>query len=646
MSTKNQVKQKKGNEPIKLTEEENEIIEIGEITDLKKAKNSRKHKENTENSSSEATTPNKKRKNKKRNDAELIEIMDVELPDDQTISEKKKISAPAQRKKKGSKTIEIENVKKNEKSVKSVIKINGKDKSPFKKKKKIRVASITLEESDNDIEMQEITEIKSSSINKKITSKTPIKTLGYNNKEKCSFQKNKNKKSEKKTKKNEKQGKKEKEEIPQCQLSSEESENENMKGSNSKEKIQKNKKEKMKESNSNTGYFTSRKTSKKDVIKTSDENPKSKSIRKVDGKEKVNNLLGRKRKADNKKEKSKTPYKNTNKPRNLKEKSPTKTSAKIKAGKAKSITPNRKSKEKKDNYSNLFIPKMEDNIQNIKEKCSTPELAILNQLIIEYGLQKVIDTLCKPKLDVKNKLDSCLQGLKDSCTKDKLPFFLVKLVFSYFESKFDDKDKIKEIKRSTSTKRTTSLKNLDDIEKIEISTSKFPTSKEKNDFSLAQNIEENAPIAINEDEIEEIKENNEKIEKIEKKKNSKENNNNNEKKPPQVETKKVEKKVTSIGSHYNKTKDGEVFKYQVFNLDGKGNAIFKCYDENCCGTGIYNLESKKFSVNKNHNLKHEEHDYIINMEKDGDNAFKDLKNCDKFDAQVFKENGERTVKIY
>ena len=135
MSTKNQVKQKKGNEPIKLTEEENEIIEIGEITDLKKAKNSRKHKENTENSSSEATTPNKKRKNKKRNDAELIEIMDVELPDDQTISEKKKISAPAQRKKKGSKTIEIENVKENEKSAKSVIKINGKDKSPFKKKK-------------------------------------------------------------------------------------------------------------------------------------------------------------------------------------------------------------------------------------------------------------------------------------------------------------------------------------------------------------------------------------------------------------------------------------------------------------------------------------------------------------------------------
>ena len=48
----------------------------------------------------------------------------------------------------------------------------------------------------------------------------------------------------------------------------------------------------------------------------------------------------------------------------------------------------------------------------------------------------------------------------------------------------------------------------------------------------------------------------------------------------------------SIGFHYNKTNDGEIFKYQVSNLDGKGNAIFKCYDEKCNGMGIYELDSK------------------------------------------------------
>ena len=108
----------------------------------------------------------------------------------------------------------------------------------------------------------------------------------------------------------------------------------------------------------------------------------------------------------------------------------------------------------------------------------------------------------------------------------------------------------------------------------------------------------------------------------------------------------MKKKTTSIGSHYNKDEEGRIYKYQVANLDGKGNAIFKCYDDNCTGMGIYELESKKFSVTKKHSLKHGEHENIINYDKDGDNVFKEIIDKEKSDAQVFKENGERIVKYY
>ena len=62
--------------------------------------------------------------------------------------------------------------------------------------------------------------------------------------------------------------------------------------------------------------------------------------------------------------------------------------------------------------------------------------------------------------------------------------------------------------------------------------------------------------------------------------------------------------------------------------------------------GIYEIESRKFSVSKKHSLKHGEHEYIINYDKDGDNVFKELIDKEKSEAQVFKENGERIVKYY
>ena len=81
-------------------------------------------------------------------------------------------------------------------------------------------------------------------------------------------------------------------------------------------------------------------------------------------------------------------------------------------------------------------------------------------------------------------------------------------------------------------------------------------------------------------------------------------------------------------------------------MDGKGNVIFKCYDDKCYGMGIYGIKSMKFSVIKIHNLKNQEHDYIIDNNTDDNNIFKELNKDNKTHAQIFKENEERFIKFY
>ena len=668
MSTKNQQKQRHGKKA------DDEIIEIEDISNCRQTRLSQKRKELPENTSSEATTPNKKKKIRRKNeDTELIEIMDIESPELPMVPNKKKASSPVLRSKKSEVKISAnEKVKKKEKmSVKSVSKI-GKEKSPFhRKKKEVKVASITLEESDNDSDM-EITEIKGGSAKKKSTTKTFERKSTNKNKS------NVNTNNQNKNKKNEKKGKNEKKsDIVQYNLSDEESDNENKKGKAQKKQYQYQKKNRCSRTEKSSGYLTTRKLSKSALNTLEDKDKttiKSKSTIKVFRKEKelkdtLNDLLGKKRKLNSN---SKTPNKKTPKTTTVQEREKQKSqvqpkiqneakiSVQISTEKAKSPNCNKRAPQinNKSNSSDLSN-KMDIDGLNSNNRFSTPECAILNQLIIEYGFEKVLDSLCKPKLDQKNKLDSCLQGLKDSCTKDKLPFLLMKMFFSYFESKFDPNHTQKH-KRSTSVNSSTTLNILEDISKPHMPTSKSQLKENKIDNSKKEKIGNITPIEIDDEEIEEVKDKD--------KEKDKDINKNNERKPfaskslninnnvsatssnvksvSKQEVKRGEKKATSIGSHYNKTTDGEIFKYQVSNLDGKGNAVFKCYDENCTGVGIYEIESKKFTVTKKHSLKHAEHEYVINMEKEKDNIFQELKTTGKCDAQVFKENGERTVKMY
>lgn len=190
-------------------------------------------------------------------------------------------------------------------------------------------------------------------------------------------------------------------------------------------------------------------------------------------------------------------------------------------------------------------------------------------------------------------------------------------------------------------KKVNNKKN--DKPKSEIFPSKTSINEHRPLFSVIENAGGNTSSCT---ENKNIKEEIKKEKNIKRITNVEKGKNKTNKTPIKDDKKKGEKKTMSIGSHYNKTKDGKIYKYQVCRLDGKGNAIFKCYDDKCAGMGIYELESKKFLVTKEHNLNHSDHEYIINYDKDADNVFKDLIEMDKSDAQVFKENGERTVKIY
>ena len=643
MSSKMQAKKAKAVSVPKGTEDEDEIVEIEEIPSRKTSRKNPKKKDGTENSSSEATTPNKKNKkkqNKKEKNLELIEIMEADIPENDITQNSKKPSAPVPKRKKSINKA-VANDKEKPISIKSVNAFRTNGKSPFKKGKKYhkKIASITLDESENEneneSEIKVTTEVKISPIKRQSTSKTPKKKVSNKIKEFTNAQ-------EKKNKKNEKKNNKKNDEVIQCELSSE-SENEKKKEVNSRPNKKKNDKNQKIEKNHkispdnnyNSGYFSSRKASQKKKIINEIKEVKSRSTIKLSLKDdsmksKVDNLLGRKRKSDslNKKaDKSESNIGNQN----------LKNPSQIKAGKQKAKTPLKYNQKKNHKNNNITVIKMDIDEKDGEKTYYTPELAVLDQLITEYGFERVLESLCKSKLNQKKKLDSCLQGLKNSCSNDRLTFLLIKMLFSYFDEKFDVPNK----KRSISAIKHNNIKN-----EVELS-NKSKIIKNIYEYSVMDHYDDGNPIEVNEEKINELKD------KIKNKNNCVDNNNNNnskEDKNDKIDEKKGEKKsvkkMMSIGSHYNKADDGNVYKYQVASLDGKGNAIFKCYDDKCNGTGIYNLETRKFSVTKIHNLPHAEHDYIKSSDKDGDNVFKDIIDKEKNDAQVFKENGERIVKIY
>ena len=639
------IKSKKRNPKIKNIIDEGEIIEIGEFPEKKVQIKSQNKYEITEITSSESTTPNKKDTKKKKADHETHKIMDIEIPliEEEKFPKHKKGSALEQnsffvKKKSVDKLIRNNKKTKKERQLENLInRIITREKSPkVKKEKNKAIDLISLDESDNDIQaanIKEIEEVRIISDDKNKASKTKRRKKDNKIKDFSKNYKNKKKVKNDKDKKIEIN-----EDIIQCHLSSsEDDEEEIIKKNNSSIQIKTENNIMEMAMNSSDNSISANKNFLKDLKKNKEnivekgEDEKKPNIKRRDNlkevlREKMYNLLGKKRKNDTKKIKSKTPNKNLSNSQTLLIKIP----PKIPSEKKKSKTPTKNIQ--KDEAINI-ISKMNDKEKNSSKNDEVPELTILNQLIKEYGFEKVINTLCKSKLDQNTKLDSCLKGLKDSCSESQLYLILFNVFFYYFNSKMEE---IKSANKKAEYPKTSIIKKYFSDLRLK----NFSQKSQANEIKPVEaNINENDEIKkmqIEHEEVQQFQSNN-KNEKIKVKK---------EKNPLKEESKKVEKKTICIGSHYNKDEDGKIYKYQVSHLDGKGNAIFRCYDDNCNGTGIYELETKKFSVNKNHDLKHEEHDYILNYDKDGEEIIKELINNQKSNAQVFKENDERTYKIY
>lgn len=592
---------KKGTEP----------IEVEEPQVSKPQKTAKKQKENIENTSSESTSiTNKIKKKKKGKNPETVE-MDVEIPEAKTNTERKVIKR-GRRKKNENKEKQDDKTKKNEK-----LSISRKK----RRRKMASAASITLEESESDDEDIEI------------TSETKVSRRGHKGKKNefnLSLKNKKKSKNEKKEDKKEDKKKKEKENTQRKLTEDEGNKYEipvRLKGKNKNEK-----------KFPNSGFFSSSKISHKSRDESpKDELVKSKSMIKYNHslKDKSYNLLGRKRRSTVVNKKSATPDNKKEKPKNNKEKSKNQ-----KDPKKDTIKPVPKPKidEKSDSKSkknNSLIQEFEDG--NLKKKVNSPELTALNKLLKEYGLEKVLDTMCKPKFEERYKLDACLKSLRDSLSLEKLPILLIKVLFTYFGTKIEEIKQITSKRANSSSPKKTHVFNSfgkTDNEMSPKSFSKSPESNSKNDNSSKSSQKEVQSV--------EIDNNVEMTDVAEEKKAGKEKKNKSQDKNKSNNV--VEKKMC-IGSHYNRTKEGEIFKYEVSNLDGEGNAVFKCFDDKCKGMAIYEVESNKFSVIQPHNVKNSEHDYIVNFEKEGlDIIMKEFKESKYSDVQIFKKNGEKILK--
>ena len=717
MTTRNQVKTRYSRFHNKASNwGDDEVIELNEPT-VHKTKLSQRRKEVTETISSEATTPNKKNIKKRKDKSNEIEILDLS-----NLKGLKKTTTSVssfKNKRTNSKVVvrDQSNTKKqamNKSMGKSNVSNMRKNIGINVNKKEKKVASITLDESEKEENEDTEDEIQITSTenhpqkknnkknypNKKIISKTPVRT---HRRRKNVLTMPKKKKAVKRYAPPHKTNT-----VNQYDLSSSSSDEGGIEETQDLPRNISLKNNKKNNEKVNTGFFSSRKASQNQknqkIIELS--SPKAKSSVKI-VKEKVPSFLGKKRKNE-KNVKSRTPNKanirRNKSPIEIVNKIPIEINSspiKVRAGKS-SRTPVKNMSKKLNNIASVNT--------GIKEYV-TPELAVLNQLIVEFGFEKVLDSLCKAKLNTKNKLDSCIQGLRDSCSNEKLPLFLIKMMFNYFDAKYEEKDKDGEkeeeekivekiaisdkdkekdkekdskiknkkslsVLKSSSTENTNTINNevneVNEINEIpaEKTSNKSPIKsavKNKNNnintISNKINISEEpmviedlpgTSIHITEEEPIPVNVSSKKEKKIvpsvvpvsDKKKGEK--NEKVQKSPIKIQNEEVkkEKKNMSIGSHYNKGDDGCVYKYQVNRLDGQGNAIFKCYDDRCSSEGIYDLDSRLFTVTKKHSLKHQDHDYISSYEKNEDNVFKEMLTLNKNDAQVFKEGNERTVKIY
>ena len=342
-----------------------------------------------------------------------------------------------------------------------------------------------------------------------------------------------------------------------------------------------------------------------DCIKSNSDYQIGENFIEVNIKNRFNNILNKKREREEEEEKEKEKEKEKKEekqmpPKMISSNNYTKSRKKYKA----------KSVVKKTNIINH-----NNSAKNSKRiKYLNPELGMLYFLVEEYGIENVVDSIYKSEENPKNKLDSCLQGIKQTYGENKLIIMVIQSIIYYMKNNnlyymFPRKKAFSSKKNSKKIKDKFNLLNIKESNKKSFNPVEIDDNENHKKISevigYQKRIDEDNEFAFND---------------------------------------KIEKSI-SIESHYNRSKDGNIYKYQIGYLLGKL-VIFHCFDNKCDSTGIFDLETKHFKMQKKHNLEYSKHDYIINYDKNSDTIFKEMIEKNYSDGQIFREGKVMIVRFY
>ena len=328
-------------------------------------------------------------------------------------------------------------------------------------------------------------------------------------------------------------------------------------------------------------------------------------------------------------------------------------------------------KKKKITNSNLgknIINLMDENNNDDKRRNNIVEKKILTNLVKKEGLLKIYDLLSISPLNRKNPLERELDDIILNLGLLRTTILLFKI----------------QLEQSITNNNSTSNNKDINIEKF------IPTINNIMNSSKNNNTKKNVPIAnsnkdenmvnilITDDEVEEGKkpkikicyDNEKRIRSAPKPNNSKDIKISNNKDIKSIQKKKdnlpctkmisIKKeelnKELEISIHFQKDKDGKIFKYCKSHLcSNKGDPFytFYCADRKCGAKAYYYIKSMKFENITNHKLPHSEHCYIRNMNRNMNIEGKYNPIIEEFikrnyhEAQVFlKNNGAQLVKWY
>lgn len=252
------------------------------------------------------------------------------------------------------------------------------------------------------------------------------------------------------------------------------------------------------------------------------------------------------------------------------------------------------------------IPKLLNKKRNREENKKmnfSIEFKLFNKIVDKYGIDKVLSSLFKSDAIYSNKsLDLIIDKITDSCDKR---IFITNIIKTYHELleeyMLDD----------TSIKKALLFKNNFDQQRI-ITNNEINTQNQ----SVVLNLE------FNVNNIVEIQTNKNK-----------------------TSLNDIKGDMKGLECHYHKDEEGNVYKYKIMYLLGKL-AVFKCADDKCKGSGIFDFDKNKFNVEQKHNIKYSEHKFVAEGILDNSVFSSEMKNGNYNDAQILLEGNNKYVKFY